>query len=32
MKFWFCGACGCPLNKKVFSPVEKSCPKNKWEK
>jgi hypothetical protein len=26
-----CGACGCPLSKKVFSPVFNSCPKEKWE-
>jgi hypothetical protein len=26
-----CGACGCPLNKKVFSPKgPEACPKNKW--
>jgi hypothetical protein len=29
-----CGQCGCPLSKKVFSPVEgpKACPLAKWEK
>lgn len=28
-----CGLCGCPLNKKVFSPVgPNACPGNKWEK
>lgn len=27
-----CGACGCPLEKKVFSPKEKTaCPLKKWE-
>lgn len=28
--FYYCGACGCPLKGKVYSPVEKSCPENKW--
>jgi len=32
MKFWYCSACGCPLNKKVLTPVKDSCPKKKWEK
>lgn len=27
-----CGACGCPLSKKVFAHFKESCPKNKWEK
>jgi hypothetical protein len=28
-----CGLCGCPLNKKVFSPVgPNACPGKKWEK
>lgn len=31
MKFWYCNACGCPLAKKVFSPIKDSCPKHKWE-
>ena len=31
MNFWYCNACGCPLNKKVFSPMKDSCPKQKWE-
>jgi hypothetical protein len=27
-----CGACGCPLSKKVYSPKGPSaCPKGKWE-
>ena len=26
-----CDACGCPLNKKVFSPKgPEACPKGKW--
>ena len=28
--FYYCGQCGCPLKGKVYSPVEKSCPENKW--
>jgi hypothetical protein len=29
-----CGACGCPLSKKVFSPKpgKEACPLAKWEK
>ena len=28
-----CGLCGCPLDKKVFSPNgPKACPGNKWVK
>jgi hypothetical protein len=31
--FHYCGACGCPLNKKIFSPRGPSaCPKRKWVK
>jgi len=28
----YCGACGCPLNKKIFSPKnnEEACEKSKW--
>ena len=32
--FYYCSLCGCPLNKKIFSPVnpeENPCPENKWE-
>jgi hypothetical protein len=31
---YYCSECGCPLNKKIFSPVEgpKACPLAKWEK
>jgi hypothetical protein len=25
-----CGKCGCPLNKKVFSPNYNSCPEKLW--
>jgi hypothetical protein len=28
--FFFCGECSCPLKGKVYSPIEKSCPLNKW--
>ena len=28
--FYYCGKCGCPLKGKTYSPVEKSCPENKW--
>ena len=33
MDFYYCSECGCPLNKKIFSPVEgpKACPLAKWE-
>lgn len=29
-----CGLCGCPLNKKIFSPLsgEESCPDKRWKK
>ena len=27
---YYCGDCGCPLKGKIYSPVEKSCPKQKW--
>lgn len=27
----FCGECGCPLNKKVFSTTYNACPLKKWE-
>jgi len=27
-----CGACGCPLSKKVYSPLpgDQACPEAKW--
>jgi hypothetical protein len=31
LNFYYCGSCGCPLHAKIYSPVEKSCPENKWE-
>lgn len=29
-----CGLCGCPLSKKIFSPLpgEEACPDKKWKK
>ena len=26
----FCGQCGCPISKKIFSRYENSCPLRKW--
>ena len=26
-----CSECGCPIAKKVFSPVFNACPLKKWE-
>jgi hypothetical protein len=26
-----CGNCGCPISKKIFSPIYNSCPLKKWE-
>jgi hypothetical protein len=30
---WKCGACGCPISKKVYSPKPgvDACPKSKWD-
>jgi hypothetical protein len=30
---YVCGLCGCPLSKKIFSPVpgEKACPDKRWQ-
>lgn len=25
-----CGACGCPISKKVYSSAVDPCPKDKW--
>lgn len=30
--FYYCGLCGCPLNKKIFAQEKDSCPESKWEK
>lgn len=27
----YCQSCGCPINKKIFSPIFNSCPEKKWE-
>ncbi len=27
----FCNACGCPLNKKIFSKTYNECPLKKWK-
>lgn len=26
----YCGDCGCPLGKKVFTPYMNRCPRGKW--
>lgn len=26
-----CRNCGCPINKKIFSPKQNPCPLKKWE-
>lgn len=32
LDFHYCGECGCPLSKKIFSagPGKDACPKQKW--
>jgi len=32
LDFHYCGACGCPLSKKIFSPLSNSeaCEEGKW--
>ena len=34
VKMYTCGLCGCPLSKKIFSPLpgEQACPDQRWEK
>lgn len=34
VRAYICGACGCPLSKKVYSsrPGSVACPKGKWDK
>lgn len=27
---YVCGACGCPLHKKIFTEQSSGCPKGKW--
>jgi len=31
---YVCGLCGCPLSKKIFSPLpgQQACPDKRWEK
>ena len=31
---YVCGMCGCPLSKKIFSPLpgEQACPDKRWTK
>ena len=31
---YVCGLCGCPLSKKIFSPLpgNEACPDKRWEK
>ncbi len=33
-KVWsyVCNECGCPLQKKIYSPVPNACPKKFWDK
>lgn len=32
IRTYICGACGCPIQKKVYTPQERGCPKQKWER
>jgi len=34
LKLFTCGLCGCPLDKKIFSPLpgEHACPDRRWKK
>lgn len=29
-KLFYCSECGCPINKKIFSPIGNHCPLLKW--
>jgi len=33
LNYHYCGKCGCPLEKKIFSPLpgKEACPLAKWE-
>jgi len=33
LNIYTCGLCGCPLNKKIFSPLrgQDACPDKRWE-
>jgi len=31
IKMWKCGACGCPITKKIYTPKGPgACPRDKW--
>jgi len=34
LEYHYCGKCGCPLSKKIFSPLpgKEACPLEKWDK
>jgi ribosomal protein L37E len=34
INIFICGNCGCPLEKKVYSPLpgEEACPEARWKK
>lgn len=34
VRSYVCGACGCPISKKIYSPTSgpDACPKGKWDK
>jgi ribosomal protein L37E len=34
IRTYVCGACGCPLSKKIYSPNPGNiaCPKEKWDR
>ena len=34
LNIYTCGLCGCPLDKKIFSPLpgEQACPDKRWKK
>lgn len=34
IRSYVCGACGCPISKKIYSPIPgpEACPNAKWEK
>lgn len=33
LDMYTCGLCGCPLSKKIFSPLpgQEACPDKRWE-
>jgi hypothetical protein len=34
LNYHYCNKCGCPIKKKIFSPLpgKEACPLGKWEK